>query len=550
MKFFKNKIFKISLLLLGIVMIFTFGLNTTAAANNTTYNNLTTSQSYLNSTENNLTDINNSKTLPDPQIWRNGVNVGDYNTITDAVNAAQSGDTIILNPGTYYENNININTDMTIKGGTQDNTIIDAQGLNNIFNIATGVKVIIQNVTLQNGDGGAIYNGGSLTVNDCTFSSNSVDSGYGGAIDNNGNLVVNGCTFTDNEANGIGSSIDYPQGQGGAIANWGNSIVNNSTFSNNFANLDGGAIYNYGTMTITITNFYGNRAIGIQSIYGPNPIGGAIYNNAGSITITGSTFIGNSATDGGNEIYNTAGTIIVHSSNIAGNDPSCIVNDPDGDGTVDASLNWWGSNDDPSGNVYGNVNVTPWIIITAPPTVIANIKNGLYNTNKVVTLSMNGYGTIYYTLNGSTPTLTSAQYTGPITISSTKTLKYFGVDIASNQSPIYTQTYTIDKIPPKVSKTTPTNKKTNVSRTSTISIKFNENIKFSTYYKNIKVKNLTTGKYVTIHESISGTTLNIKTSKTRTRYNWYEIIIPRAAIKDLAGNNLLANYTFKFKTGK
>ena len=56
-------------------------------------------------------------------------------------------------------------------------------------------------------------------------------------------------------------------------------------------------------------------------------------------------------------------------------------------------------------------------------------------------------------------------------------------------------------------------------------------------YKNIKVKNLTTGKYVTIHESISGNTLNIKTSKTRSRYNWYEIIIPKAAIKDNAGNN-------------
>ena len=41
--------------------------------------------------------------------------VGSYQTITDAVNVAQSGDTIILEPGTYYENNININTNMSIQ---------------------------------------------------------------------------------------------------------------------------------------------------------------------------------------------------------------------------------------------------------------------------------------------------------------------------------------------------------------------------------------------------------------------------------------------------
>ena len=546
MKFFRNKIFKISLLLLGIGMIFSFGLNTTAAAtNNTTHDNLTTIQS----TNMNSTHTNNTKMLPDPQIWRNGVNVGDYSTITDAVNAAQSGDTIILEPGTCFENNININTDLTIKGGTQDNTIIDAQNLNNIFNIPYGssVKLTLQNITLKNGDDG-IYNGGSLTVNDCTFSSNSVDGGYGGAIDNSGNLVVNGCTFTNNEANGIGGSIDYPQGQGGAIANWGNCIVNNSTFMNNWANLDGGAIYNCGTMNIISSNFFGNNVLGINSIYS-NPTGGAIYNSAGSITITDSTFKADTATDGGNEIYNTAGTVVMHFCNIDCSPPSDIINDPDEDGSVDASLNWWGSNDDPSSYVY-NVSVSPWIIITAPPTASADLKNGLYNTNKIVTLSMSGYGTIYYSLDGSTPTTESATYSGPITISSTSTLKYLAVDIAGNQSPVYTQIYTIDKIPPKVSKTTPTNKKTNVSKTSTIAIKFNENITSSTYYKNIKVKNLTTGKYVTIHESISGNTLNIKTSKTRTKYDWYEIIIPKSAIKDNAGNNLAANYIFKFKTGK
>ena len=103
---------------------------------------------------NNTTTKNNPKQtvkkqktiLPDPQIWRNGVNIGDYTTITDAVNAAQNGDTIILEPGTYTESNLQINTDLTITGETQADTIIDAQGNGNIFTIAPGVTVNLQNI--------------------------------------------------------------------------------------------------------------------------------------------------------------------------------------------------------------------------------------------------------------------------------------------------------------------------------------------------------------------------------------------------------------------
>ncbi len=102
---------------------------------------------------------------------------------------------------------------------------------------------------------------------------------------------------------------------------------------------------------------------------------------------------------------------------------------------------------------------------------------------------------------------------------------------------------------PKVSSTTPTNLKTGVSRTSTISIRFSENIKSSTYFNKITIKNLTTGKIVTLTKAISKNLLNIKTTK-RTANTWYLVIIPKAAIKDYAGNNLQANYTFKFKTGK
>ena len=36
---------------------------------------------------------------------------------------------------------------------------------------------------------------------------------------------------------------------------------------------------------------------------------------------------------------------------------------------VDARYNWWGSDNNPINKVYGNVNVTPWLVSNPAPTV-------------------------------------------------------------------------------------------------------------------------------------------------------------------------------------
>ncbi len=185
------------------------------------------------------------------------------------------------------------------------------------------------------------------------------------------------------------------------------------------------------------------------------------------------------------------------------------------------------------------------------PTTTTTPPGGLYNTNKAITLKMSEVGTIYYTTNGTTPTKSSKKYTSPITFTSTTTLKYLAVDLAGNLSPIYTQTYKIDKTAPKISTTNPTNLKTGISRTSTIIIKFSEYIKASTNFNNIAIKNLSTGKTTSITRTISqnNNTIYIKNNSKKTAYTWYQITIPTKAIKDYAGNSLIATYTFKFKTG-
>lgn len=189
------------------------------------------------------------------------------------------------------------------------------------------------------------------------------------------------------------------------------------------------------------------------------------------------------------------------------------------------------------------------IIDNITPTASASIPGGLYNTAKRVTLSMSEIGSIYYTTNGYTPTTSSTKYTGPISITSTHTLKFLAVDGVGNKSPVYTVKYVIDKSAPKVSSTYPKNKATGVSRTKTMYIKFSESIKSSVNWSKVYVKNLRTGKKVSISKWISGNILYIKTGK-RSAYTWYQVYIPSYAIKDRAGNNLASRYSFTFKTGR
>ena len=193
---------------------------------------------------------------------------------------------------------------------------------------------------------------------------------------------------------------------------------------------------------------------------------------------------------------------------------------------------------------------TSTYIINLPPTATTNIISGSYNTNLSVTLNMSGTGNIYYTTNGTTPTATSKKYTGPISITSTTNLKYLAINQAGQNSPVYTASYVIDKIPPKVVSTNPKNYQTGFSKTGTIAIRFSENIKPSVNWSKIYTKNLTTGKVTPITISITGNTMNIRTTKTRNPNNWYEVIIPAYSIKDIAGNMLSQNYIFRFKSGK
>ena len=585
---------------------------------------------------------NVSAATPGDTIYVNSSGGNDYNngsswlyakqSIGKAVGAVNNNGTIYLANGQYSGTGntaIIISQNMIINGESQNNTIINgSQSGQSIFMIENGVNVTINDLSLKNNmeNNGVIDNeGGNLTLNNITFTNNrAFFESYAGTIFSYGTLTINNSTFANNTADSE---------EGGNIDNSGTLIISNSTFTNN-NNVVGGTIYNYNNATVNSCNFINNTS----------DDGGAIDNNGGTLTVSSSTFLNNSAYYGG-AVFNYEGIVNIHFSRITGNIGSETTGHTiyNSGGTVNASLNWWGSNSGPSTtDLYGTVTTGPWLVLTVnsspnfilnngtstitadllhdsngtvydpnnghvpdgipitfittlgsiisplnttngalqstlnigsnlfgnpnilvsldnqtvitqvllinniPTTASANLKSGLYNSILSLVLSMNKPGTIYYTTDGSTPTFNSNRYTSNLILSKTTTLKFFGMDLAGNTSPVYTYNYIIDTIPPKVISTNPKNLSTNISRTATITIKFSETFKTSTNWSKIYVKDLNTGKLITISKIITGSTLTIKTD-TKSADNWYQIYIPGAAVKDNAGNNNTLT-TFKYKT--
>ena len=101
---------------------------------------------------------------------------------------------------------------------------------------------------------------------------------------------------------------------------------------------------------------------------------------------------------------------------------------------------------DLAGNA-SNVATSALVIDTKAPIVTANPAGGAFTTAQAVALTANEPATIYVTTDGTTPAVApAAQYTGPISVTSTTTVKYLAVDTAGNQSAVVTSTYTIGAV--------------------------------------------------------------------------------------------------------
>jgi hypothetical protein len=97
-----------------------------------------------------------------------------------------------------------------------------------------------------------------------------------------------------------------------------------------------------------------------------------------------------------------------------------------------------------SGHTNSPVATASYTISTALPAPSFSVAPGVYLTSQSVKISDSAPGTtIYYTINGTTPTTDSTQYSSAILVSRTETLEAIAVATGHANSPTTTASYTI-----------------------------------------------------------------------------------------------------------
>lgn len=159
------------------------------------------------------------------------------------------------------------------------------------------------------------------------------------------------------------------------------------------------------------------------------------------------------------------------------------------------------------------------------PVTTANPSGGAYSTAQLITLIANEPATIYYTIDGSTPTQLSSTYSSPILISTTTTLKFFAKDVDGNVESIKTQMYTFDTTPPTFTIQYYSNSGL------TTSLGDNPKLKTGTYYLKINPNETLTGTpTVSINaEGTANDVTNAATSLVSGSYRYTRIIANDAA---------------------
>ena len=223
----------------------------------------------------------------------------EYASITAAINAAQSGDTIFLAPGAYYEKFSFGNKQLTLKSvGGAAVTYIDGNGQNGTLLTINGGQTtasVVDGITFWYAQGGyALYiQNASPTVRNCRFLFNQVADGAAFRIDAPSSAQIFDCLV---EAN-----TGYSTG-GGLWTNT-NPTFTRTTFKNNIAGGSGGGVrLQGGTASFVDCDFLGNRAQG-----GGDHRGGAVSaSSTTNVSFSACVFEDNLATSDGDHADRTA----------------------------------------------------------------------------------------------------------------------------------------------------------------------------------------------------------------------------------------------------
>jgi len=262
-----------------------------------------------------------------------------YSSIQAAIDAAKTGDTITIAPGTYTETLSILSPtaakQLTLQGSGALNTIVNGDQQGMVLEVDTDYDVTISGVTFTNGEAlaaGGILNHGKLKLIDVTVTQNVGQEAAGGiANDIDGRLTLIRCTVTDNVATfPPPPPPPYPPpvavAAGAGLRNFGIASLTDTTISgNNIVGTGGGGggIENQGELEVTKCSIVDNHTTE-DSLAG----GGGLDNNRMTsvrdtpiMIVKNSVISGNSAATGGG-IQNLGGSLSVTSSQILANSAS------------------------------------------------------------------------------------------------------------------------------------------------------------------------------------------------------------------------------------
>jgi hypothetical protein len=249
--------------------------------------------------------------------WHVRVNgSGDVPTIQAAIEAAGTGDEILVHPGRYTWANQGTGTDYGLihflrgTGGFSirsaagaGSTVLDAQGQGRVIYLMAYNQVTFEGFTITGGVAPLFgdFDGGGIIAHlcpavfiDCVITGNSADAGGGMWCGGVSSMHFINCEFSWNTADN-GGGILY-------VNSYDTAHLTDCVIHHNTATLKGGGVYVYNNSVLfENTIVAGNDAA---------DLGGGMYiTNDAPVTLTRCTFAGNDAPTGGG-IYLFAGATV------------------------------------------------------------------------------------------------------------------------------------------------------------------------------------------------------------------------------------------------
>jgi CSLREA domain-containing protein len=250
---------------------------------------------------------------------------GDLDVLSDVTITGAGAATTIIDAGGIDRVFDNLDTlrltSLTVEGGRTLDTSFDGGGglVNSAFLYLTDVVVRANTAALG---GGGILNYSDLFISDSTIEGNTVVASDppapqlgGGGIGNEANLRIDRSAIRGNTAP-----------FGGGLANDANAFVTGSTLSGNTAAESGGGIWNNSNLTVVSSTITGNAAFigsGISDGWGSNDrLAGVTLD--GDIAFAGNTEIVNTILTGACILTTDGSWIFSHGHNLA-RDPGCAL---------------------------------------------------------------------------------------------------------------------------------------------------------------------------------------------------------------------------------